>query len=66
MIFSHFIDKGIISMEQGKFYRNLFEKRQTCDYDIWISIDEEDVEPLLEPAQKFITEIENLITKDIT
>ena len=24
----HFVTKGIISMEQGKFYRNLFEKRQ--------------------------------------
>ena len=58
----HFVTKGIISMEQGKFYRNLFEKRQTGDYNIWISIDEEDVIPLLEPAQKFIQEIEKLIT----
>ena len=65
----HFVTKGIISMEQGKFYRNLFEKRQTGDYDVWISIDEQDIIPLLEPAQKFIEDIENLIIntpKDMT
>jgi len=59
----HFVTKGIISMEQGKLYRNLFEKRQVSDYDDWISIDEQDVKPLLEPAEEFIAEMEKLINK---
>jgi uncharacterized protein (UPF0332 family) len=57
----HFITKGIISIEQGKLYRDLFEKRQTSDYDDWISIEEQDVNPLVEPAEKFIAEIERLL-----
>jgi len=60
----HFVTKGIISMKQGKLYRDLFEKRQTGDYDVWTSIDEEDVKPLIEPAENFIKEIENLITQN--
>ena len=54
--------EGIVSIEQGKLYRDLFEKRQTGDYDVWISVDERDILPLLEPAEKFIAEIENLVS----
>lgn len=57
----HFVTKGIISMEQGKLYKNLFEKRQSSDYDEWITIDEKDVLPLIEPAEQFIEMIEKLI-----
>ena len=57
----HFVTKGIISMEQGKLYRDLFEKRQISDYDEWISIEEADIIPLIKPAEKFIAEIEKLI-----
>jgi hypothetical protein len=35
--------------------------RQRGDYEDWSIIIEEDILPLLEPAQKFIAEIENLI-----
>jgi len=57
----HFVKKGVISIEQGKLYRDLFEKRQSSDYNDWISISEQDILLLVEPAEKFIAEIENLI-----
>ena len=57
----YFVNKGIISLEQGKLYRDLFEKRQTSDYNEWISINEQDIKPLLKPAEKFIAEIEKMI-----
>ena len=60
----HFISKGIISSEQGKLYKHLFELRQTGDYDDWVYIEKEDVLHLLEPAEQFINEIENLINKN--
>jgi uncharacterized protein (UPF0332 family) len=60
----HFVKNGIISLEQGKLYRNLFEKRQTSDYNDWSTISEQDITPFLEPAEKFIAEIENLINLD--
>ena len=60
----HFVTKGHISKEQGKFLKRLFNLRQSSDYDDWFNIDENDVRPLLEPAERFLTEIENLICKD--
>jgi len=57
----HFVTKGIIPMEQGKLYKNLFEKRQSSDYDEWITIEEKDVIPFIAPVEQFITTIEKLI-----
>ena len=57
----HFVSKGIISVEQGKLCKYLFELRQSGDYDDWIYINEEDVIPYLEPTKQFIETIEKLI-----
>ena len=53
------IDKSLI-----KIYGNLFNMRQRGDYEDWVIIEEEDIDPLLKPAEKFIAEIENLINKN--
>ncbi|MCL2132233.1 MAG: HEPN domain-containing protein [Lentimicrobiaceae bacterium] len=60
----YFVTTGFISKEQNKLYRNLFNLRQGGDYEDWINIEENDVIPLLEPAEQFITEIEKLINKE--
>ena len=57
----HFVAKGLISKEQGKLLKQLFNLRQSGDYDDWLDIDENDITPLIEPAEKFIVEIEKLI-----
>jgi len=57
----HFVVTGIISKEQNRLYRKLFDLRQDGDYDDWVVVDESDIIPLLEPAENFITDIENLI-----
>jgi len=51
----------LISEEYGKFYKKLFELRQTGDYDDWASIDENDIEPLIEKTENFIKIIEKMI-----
>ena len=61
----HFVTKGLISTEQGKLLKRLFELRQNGDYSDWFNIEEQDVTPLLEPAEKFIAEMEKLITRDL-
>jgi uncharacterized protein (UPF0332 family) len=61
----HFVATGIISKEQNRLYRNLFNLRQGGDYSDWFDVTEEDVTPLLEPAEKFIETIENLINNNI-
>ena len=57
----HFISKGLVSNELGKLLKHLFELRQSGDYDDWEVIEEDKILPLVEPAQKFIQEIEILI-----
>jgi len=57
----HFVVTGIISKEQNKLYRKLFDLRQSGDYDDWFEIEESDILPLVEPAKQFIATIENLI-----
>lgn len=62
-IFSlHFIKTGIISQQEGKLFRDLFEFRQAGDYDELKDVSKEDVESRLEPARQFISTIEKLIT----
>jgi uncharacterized protein (UPF0332 family) len=55
-----FVKTGLISIESGNLYKQLFELRQTGDYSDWIDIEKEDIVPLIEPAEKFIAEIEKL------
>jgi len=57
----HFVTTGIISNEQNKLYRKLFDLRQSSDYDDWFEVEESDIIPNIEPAKKFIETIENLI-----
>jgi len=60
----HYITSGKIDKSFGKMYRQLFNLRQDGDYEDWFDIEEEDVQPFVEPAEKFIAEIENLINKN--
>jgi uncharacterized protein (UPF0332 family) len=57
----NFVSNGIISKESGKLYSKLFELRQTGDYSDWAVLESTDVQPLVEPAEKFIYTIEKLI-----
>ena len=47
-------------------YGNLFRMRQRGDYEDWVVIEETDILPLLEPAEKFIKSIEQLIFNNTT
>ena len=61
----NFISKNLISNELGDTYYKLFSLRQKGDYDDWIVINASDLIPLVEPAEKFIRNIKNLIDKDL-
>ena len=57
----YFVTTGIIDKELNRLYQKLFDLRQGGDYSDWININEQDIKPLLNPAEKFIAEIKNLI-----
>ncbi|KAF0201323.1 MAG: putative conserved protein related to C-terminal domain of eukaryotic chaperone [Bacteroidetes bacterium] len=58
----HFIKTGIIPKESGKFFSDIFDMRQTGDYDDFVVFDKEDVISMLIAADKLIIEIENLLS----
>jgi len=57
----HFIKENKLEKFYGKLYDTLFNLRQTGDYEDWVYLNEEDVLPLLKPAENFISEIEKLV-----
>jgi len=57
----HFISKNHINNESGNVYYKLFALRQKSDYDDWVVVKESDIISIIEPAERFIIEIENLI-----
>ncbi len=57
----HFIKSGLIDKGLGRFYSDIFDKRQTGDYDDFIIFDSEEVTNLLSSAKNFILEIEKLL-----
>lgn len=59
----HFVKSGIIDKESGKFYTDIFDLRQTGDYDDYIDFKKEDVLDLIEPASELISKIEMLLSK---
>jgi len=56
----HYINRDKMDKSFGKMYRQLFNLRQTGDYEDWINIEEDDIKSFLKPAEKFIDEIQNL------
>lgn len=56
----YFVVSGIITTEENKLYRKLFELRQSSDYSDWMIVEEKDIVPLIKPAEQFITRIEKL------
>ncbi|MFA4852434.1 MAG: HEPN domain-containing protein [Bacteroidales bacterium] len=57
----HYVQTGLISRDLGKFFTNLYDKRQTGDYDDYILYDKETVEDIIPMAREFIKTIERLI-----
>ena len=59
-----FIKTGLIDSDLGKFYSQLFELRQTGDYDDWKVVTEADITPLVPTAISFLDAVENQIRND--
>ena len=57
----NFVKTGIVSSDLGKFYSQLFELRQTGDYDDWKIVTENDVMSLVPTAEVFLDTLEKLI-----
>lgn len=59
----HFVKSGLIDKESGKFYTDIFDLRQTGDYDDYIDFKKEDVLDLIGSANELISKIERLLSE---
>lgn len=59
----HFVQKGLVSKEDGRFFSDLYDRRQTGDYDDFFLYDEETVLNLFKQAEGFIERIIKLLNQ---
>ena len=59
----HFIKTGILEKSSGKLFSELYDMRQTGDYDDFIDFTENEVLDIMPDADKLIHEIEKLLSK---
>lgn len=59
----HFVKSGLVSREFAKYYTDLFDRRQTGDYDDFITYDENFAVELFQPANDFIKEVEAILNQ---
>ena len=61
VIWITFLQTGLISKEDGRMFSDLFDRRQTGDYDDFIFYEEETVKIFYHEAEVFIQRIITLI-----
>lgn len=59
----HFVSTGLITIEQNKFYSELFSLRQQSDYDHFFKIEPNQVKRIITSAEDFISIVKELISK---
>lgn len=60
----HYIKTGIIDKEIGVHYSDLFQMRQTADYEYDTDFTKEDVMVLIEPSAILIQKIDQVLQKE--
>ena len=56
-----FVKTGIVDVEAGKFYSEMFDTRQEGDYKDFMSFNKEDIAVWLEKAEGFIEAMETIV-----
>lgn len=57
----HFVKTGKVSLELGRKFSRIYDKRQSSDYDDFIEFTKEEVEKLYPQIKEFIKTIESLV-----
>ena len=60
----HFVHTGMVPKEDGRFFSDLYDRRQTGDYDDYILYDEDVVMNLFNKAKEFIDRMVELSNRE--
>ncbi len=58
------IKNGLMSEELGKFYSNLFNKRQEADYKDFVEFDEDEIQPMIAASRNFLNQVIRIIREN--
>lgn len=61
----YFVKTGVFSSVQGKLYNKLYTLRLTGDYNDHYNLDEEDVMPLVSPAEELIAKVSSIAKQSL-
>lgn len=59
----HYIKTGVLPIEYGRLYNQLQTMREESDYNCVYDVNADELKDRIEPAQKLIEKIEELISK---
>jgi uncharacterized protein (UPF0332 family) len=59
----HFVRTGIVDNSIGQFFTDIYDMRQTGDYDDYIEFKKDDILDLIEPANILISKAEDLLIR---
>lgn len=62
----HFVKTGVVGVQSGKFYDNLFDNRQLGDYEDLVRFNLEDVRGWLNEAHQFVEIISKIVHKSLS
>lgn len=57
----HFVKTGMITLELGRVFSRIYDKRQSSDYDDFIEFTKEEVEKLYPQIKAFVMAVEKLV-----
>lgn len=57
----HFVKTGMITLELGRVFSRIYDKRQSSDYDDFIEFTKEEVEKLYPQIKAFVLDVEKLV-----
>jgi len=57
----HYISNGMLGKEYGALYSDLFEMRQSADYEDAIDYEEHDIVPLIPLVKEFIAAVDAMV-----
>lgn len=57
----HFVKTGMITLELGRVFSRIYDKRQSSDYDDFIEFTKEEIEKLYPQIKAFVMAVEKLV-----
>lgn len=61
----HFIKTGVLAREMGRFYHDMFDRRQESDYKAYVSLDRADVEAWLDQTRGFVEQSTDWLSRNV-